>query len=83
MADVLPLAIRLEQGPDEEHRGASSPDETGHAGPNGQNGRVGQRGSAEVTGQTDSTRDGVEAEQEDDEGHVLVEDRMSQYRLDR
>ena len=70
---VLPLAVRLQERPHEEHRRAGRADEAGE-----QRARAEERGvhggsGREVALDPHAARDHVEREQEDDEGHELRE----------
>ncbi len=71
VGDVLPLAIRLEERADEQHRGPGGADEGGEERPSGQEGGVRPRRGLEITVEEDAARDHVEAREQDDEGHVV------------
>ena len=72
VGDVLALAVRLQEGPDEQHRGAGRPHEGGEDGPDAQERRVRPRGRLEVALEEDAAGDHEEAAQEHDERHVVL-----------
>ena len=72
VSDVLPLAVRLQQGPDEEHRGARScPTKEARSAPEAEERGVRARRRLEVALEEDPARDHEQPAQQDDERHVV------------
>ena len=79
MGDVATLRVRLEQGPDQEHRGAGRADEARRHRAGRDEGRVDRGRGLQVPLDPHASGDAVEREQEDDERHVLREDRIDEH----
>ena len=72
MLDSPPLAVGLEQRPDQEHRVARGADERREERAEPEEGRVGHRCGLEIAGQADPAGNHVEPGEEDEERDVLL-----------
>ena len=80
VGDLPALAIRLDQGPDQEHRRPGCADEAGQQRPDGHESGVRPWMGGQIAGDADSAANRIQAEQQHDERNVFVGQRVDQHR---